>query len=260
MIVAFITIRFLDVIDILLVALLLYGFYRLIKGTAAINIFIGIFSVYLLWLIVKALNMQLLSSILGQIIGVGVIALIVLFQQEIRRFLLILGSRSMKKKNFSLEHIFSLNIERETAVQINSIVKACSDMSLSKTGALIVIARESKLFMYSETGDIINANTTSRMLESIFFKNNPLHDGAAIIINDKIYAAHCIMPLSENMELPPHLGLRHRAALGISEHTDAFVVVVSEETGKISVAEAGHLKSGINPVQLNNILKEKLTY
>jgi diadenylate cyclase len=256
----FITVRVLDVIDILLVSFLLYQLYMLLKGTSAINIFIGIFSVYLLWLIVKALNMELLGSILGQVIGVGVIALIVIFQQEIRRFLLIVGTRSLNKKPLSLERLFSFDVEPAPTLQINSITKACSDMSKTKTGALIIISRQSKLVMYSSTGEMINANTSSRLLENIFFKNSPLHDGAVIIIEDKIYAAGCILPISENPNLPPKYGLRHRAALGITEHTDAIAVVVSEETGAISIAEAGHLHSNLTTENLTMILKEKFLF
>jgi uncharacterized protein (TIGR00159 family) len=255
MIELFITVRILDIIDILIVSFLMYQFYMLIKGTAAINIFVGIFVVYLIWLIVKALNMELLGSILNQIIGVGMIALIVVFQQEIRRFLLLLGTRYLKQSSFSIEKLFSVKSDLGHAVRIHSVVKACTNLARDKVGAIIVIARQSRLFMYTETGDIINADTSNQLLQNIFFKNSPLHDGAVIIIEDKIYAARCILPISEDLNLPPSMGLRHRAALGITEHTDAIAIIVSEETGMISVSEAGKLSSDIGPSELLHFLR-----
>jgi len=256
MIPLFITLRVLDVIDILLVAYLMYKLYMLIRGTVAINIFIVIFSVYLLWLIVKALNMQLLGSILGQVIGVGVIALIIVFQQEIRRFLLLIGTRYLSR-NFSLDNLFSFNLPPKPNVRIKSIVKACINMSRTRTGALIVMARRSSLDIFAETGDILNADTSSRLIESIFFKNSPLHDGAIIINDDKIYAARCILPVSENMSLPASLGMRHRAALGMTENNDSFVIAVSEETGNISVADAGKLILNLTPKVLMQRLENE---
>ncbi|HEX3009414.1 MAG TPA: diadenylate cyclase CdaA [Bacteroidales bacterium] len=251
---SFITLRWLDVIDILLVAYLMYQIYVLIRGTVAINIFIGIFSIYLVWLVVRALNMQLLGSILGQIISVGVIALIILFQQEIRRFLLMLGSRYLSQ---SVEKMLNLNIAETPNVKIKQIARACSFLSDHKVGALIVISRKSSLSLYSETGDILNAETSSRLLESIFNKNSPLHDGAVIIINDKIHAARCILPVSENIDLPAHFGLRHRAALGVTENTDAIAVIVSEETGSISIADAGRIEHELSRESLTQFLEKE---
>jgi uncharacterized protein (TIGR00159 family) len=256
MITAFITIRFLDILDIILVAFLLYQFYKLIKGTVAINIFIGIFSLYLLWLIVRALDMELLGSILGQIIGVGVIALIIVFQQEIRRFLLVIGSRYISNYRFSLANLFSLKTKPKPKIKISEIVKACTDMSAFKTGALISISQRDNLANLAKTGIVINADTSSRLLESIFFKNNPLHDGSVIIRKDKIYAASCVLPASERADLPPHFGMRHRAAIGLTERTDAVVIVVSEETGAISFAKDGDIETNIGPNRLRDILKE----
>jgi uncharacterized protein (TIGR00159 family) len=241
----FITVKFLDVLDIILVAILLYQFYMLIKGTVAINIFIAIFTIYLFWLIVKALNMQLLGSILGQIMGVGIIALIIVFQQEIRRFLLLIGTRYMSRK-FSLENLLTASRDVVPEVKIKAIARACVNMSKQKMGALIVIARNSALQLYAETGDIINANTTTSMIETIFFKSSPLHDGAIIIINDKIFAAKCILPISQNLQIPANLGMRHRAGLGMSEHNDSFVIIISEETGQLSIAEYGQLTNNIS--------------
>lgn len=251
---SFISLRWLDVVDIILVAYLLYQIYMLIKGTVAINIFIGIFSIYLLWLVVKALNMQLLGSILEQVISVGVIALIILFQQEIRRFLLMLGSRYLSQ---SLEKVLNLNIAEAPNVKIKQIARACSHLSDHKVGALIVIARKSSLSLYSETGDLLSAETSSRLLESIFNKNSPLHDGAVIIYNDKIHAARCILPVSENIDLPAHFGLRHRAALGVTEHTDAIAIIISEETGSISIADAGRLEHELSRETLTQFLERE---
>ena len=257
MITAFITLRFLDILDILLVALLLYQIYNLIKGTTAINIFIGIFSLYLLWLIVKALNMSLLSSILGQVIGVGVIALLIVFQQEVRRFLLVISTRYIRTRKFSIDNFFSFGEKKQSEVNIDAIVSACSNMSTLKTGALIALTRNSDLLSFIKTGDIINADTTSRLLESIFFKNSPLHDGAVIIKDDRIVAARCVLPATERIDLPAQFGMRHRAALGIAEKTDAIVILVSEETGAISFAREENIETNIGPKRLRMILEQE---
>jgi uncharacterized protein (TIGR00159 family) len=257
MILSFIAIRFLDILDILLVAFLLYQIYNLIRGTAAFNIFIAIFTFYLLWLIVKALNMQLLGSILGQVIGVGVIALIIVFQQEIRRFLLIFGTRYLSSQKFSLEHIFSFRGKAATGkVNISAIVNACTNMSALKTGALIVITRKSDLFTYAKTGDIINADVSGRLLESIFFKNSPLHDGAVIIHKNRIWAARCVLPTTERLDIPAHFGMRHRAALGVTEKTDGVVITVSEETGGIALTQNGRIETHIGPNRLRTLLEQ----
>lgn len=256
----FITIRVLDIIDVILVAFLLYQIYMLIRGTVAINIFSVIVVLYIIWLVVRALNMELLSGILGQIIGVGVIAIIIVFQQEIRKFLLFIGTRYMSKSKFSLENLlFPKQKTDEASVNIDAIVKACRNMSETKTGALIVIARKSELQLYAETGDTIEAETSSRLLENIFFKNSPLHDGAVIIVNDKIHAARCVLPVTENINLPPQYGMRHRAAVGISEITDAIVVLVSEETGKISFVSHGSIKYGVTAQELKALLENNLS-
>ena len=247
---AFITIRILDIIDILLVAYLMYQVYLLIRGTVAMNIFIGILSVYLVWIIVKALEMELLGTILGQVIGVGVIALIIVFQQEVRRFLIFIGNQYFSRNRLSLEKVIPINIAQESKVRIKSVIKAVINMAKSRTGALIVLSKKSELTVFAETGDALNADTTSRLIESIFNRNSPLHDGAMIIRGDKVVAARCVLPVSENLNLPPNYGMRHRAALGMSENTDALVIIVSEETGLISTAESGKLKTDIDPKDL----------
>jgi diadenylate cyclase len=250
MLMEFITVRVLDVIDILLVAYLMYQVYLLIRGTVAMNIFIGILSVYLLWIIVKALDMQLLGTILGQIIGVGVIALIIVFQQEVRRFLIYIGNQYFSRNRLTLDRVIPINLAQQSKVRIKSVIKAVINMAKSRTGALIVISKKSELTVYAETGDMLNADTTSRLIESIFNKHGPLHDGAVIITGDKIVAARCVLPVSENLNLPPNYGLRHRAALGMTENTDSLVIVVSEETGEISVAENGRLQNDLDAKDL----------
>lgn len=255
MLMEFITVRVLDVIDILLVAYLMYQVYLLIRGTVAMNIFIGILSVYLLWIIVKALDMQLLGTILGQIIGVGVIALIIVFQQEVRRFLIFIGNQYFSRNRLTLEKVIPINLAQQPKVRIKSVIKAVINMAKSRTGALIVISKKSELTVYAETGDMLNADTTSRLIESIFNKHGPLHDGAMIITGDKIVAARCVLPVSENLNLPPNFGLRHRAALGMTENTDSLVIVVSEETGEISVAENGKLQNDLDPKDLMALLE-----
>jgi len=255
----FISLRLTDVIDILIVAFLLYQLYLLTKETVAVNIFIAIFGIFLFWLLVKALNMQLTGAILQQVFSVGAIALVVLFQPEIRRFLVKLGASYRTRSKWRFDKLFNTDKYLVRAIKIKSITKACVNMSESKIGALIVITRSTSLKVYAETGEIIDANTSSRLLENIFFKNTPLHDGAVIIEKDRIYAARCILPVSENRNLPPNLGLRHRAALGVTENTDALAIIVSEETGYISIADHGIIHENISKNELIQRLGKLLT-
>ncbi len=250
----FIKIELIDIIDITLVGLLIYQAYKLIRGTAALNIFTGIIVFYFIWIIVRALKMELLSAILGQVIGVGVLALIIVFQQEIRRFLLRLGTRYMDSgQKLRLVNAF-LGIKNKgvSLVLLDEVTHACRRMSEKKTGALIVIAKSSSLEFIIETGDRIDAIISRRLIENIFFKNAPLHDGAMVIANDKIVAARCTLPISENPHIPAHLGMRHRAAMGISEQSDANVIVVSEQNGQISYVQNGEIKkiNSINELRL----------
>jgi diadenylate cyclase len=240
MITAFIHVRIIDIIDILLVAFLMYQVYMLIKGTIATYIFVTIITFYVVWLLVKD-NMLLLGSILGQIIGVGAIALVVVFQQELRRFLIMFSLKYLPKAGISLDNFYSKIGVGLPVLNINAIIKACLNMSKDHVGALIVIQRNSMLDAYVGTGDILDARTTSRLIESIFNKWGPLHDGAVIIYQDKIRAACCILPVSDNFEIPENYGLRHRAGLGLSEQTDSLVIIISEKTGSISLAEGGIL-------------------
>jgi len=251
----FIQVRFLDVIDIFLVAIIFYEIYRLVKGTVALNIFMGIFFIFIVWLVVRSLKMELLGSILGQLFGVGVIAIIIVFQQEVRRFLLMLGSRYRTNRRFSLENLFSNQFKFASKASLSTIVDACRQMSESHTGALIVLARESELQEYVETGKNIDATITSELIKSIFFKNSPLHDGAMIISLNRIKSARCILPISQKLEISPVLGLRHRAAIGLSEQTDAFVIVVSEESGHISISSNGDLMDNVPADELFKILE-----
>lgn len=253
---AFITIRFLDILDIILVAILLYQIYRLIKGTVAFNIVIGMFSLYLLWLVVRALNMELLGSIMGQFIGVGVIALIVVFHPEIRKFLLFIGTNYTINKVLSLDKLFGTTKNKVIDhQQIDAIVDACVSMAKTKTGALIVIAGNSELKDQIITGEKLNAKISSSLIRTIFFKNTPLHDGAVIITGNKISAAGCILPVTQK-DLDKALGLRHRAAVGITEITDAICLIVSEERGSISFAKGGEIKRRISKEVLTTLLEE----
>lgn len=260
MITLFITIRWLDVLDILLVSILLYQLYNLVKGSAAINILVGILLIYFLWIIVKALDMQLFSSMLGRFIDVGVITLIIVFQQELRKFLLFIGSSDLFSKYKIGKNLFDFNLTKpQQMLDISSIVKASKNLSETKTGAIIVITKNSDLKFYSNTGDQLDAAISVRMLESIFYKNSPLHDGAIIITDNKIKAARCVLPVTENTNFPPHLGMRHRAAVGISEVSDAIAISVSEQTGEISVAKESNLNTNLSPEKLREFLEKEFS-
>ncbi len=251
----FLDFRFLDFIDILIFSFILYQIYVLIRGTVAMKIFMGILTLYLLWVLVKALNMQLLSSILGQITGVGVVALLIVFQQEIRKFFLQIGSNYLIGDKFSIEHIFSFIIKSEAKVNIYSIINASLPMSSDLTGALIVIERNSDLNIYAQSGVKIDAISSAHLIRTIFFKNSPLHDGAVIIRKDRILAAGCVLPLSKSTRLPENFGLRHRSALGMTEQTDAVVLAVSEERGTISVFYDNNMVENVKPMELRRLLK-----
>lgn len=240
----FIPFSFIDLIDILLVALVMFGIYRMSRGTNAPYIFTGIIVVYFVWVVVQALNMELLQAILGQVVSVGVIALIILFQPEIRNFLQAIGRRQGGFK--FINNIFSRS-SAESFLQ--PIITACSEMSATKTGALIVIAQRSDLADIVESGITLDAKMTVSLLENIFFKNAPLHDGAVVVMNGRVVAAKCILPVTQS-PVPKSYGTRHRAAIGITETSDAVVVVVSEETGGISVAFGGEIERNIAPQNL----------
>jgi len=252
----FINITITDILDIFLVAVLIYQVYNLMKNSAASRIFLAVVALYLVWVLARALKMEMLSTVLGQMLGVGVIAGFIVFQPEIRRFLLYLSIRYFDTNGWHgvfWRTIFHIK-KSSLPVDVDELVIACRNMSERNTGALILITRKSPLDVYAETGDIVDAQLSSRLLENIFFKNSPLHDGALIIDNNRIKAARCTLPITENPRLPASYGMRHRAALGASEHTDALVVIVSEETGKISIAEHGI----ITPLTGSSELRTKL--
>jgi len=246
-----------DIIDIVLVALMLYYLYRLMKESRSLNVFIGIMFFILVWLLVsQVFEMRLLGGILDKLISVGMIALIILFQEEIRKFLYTLGAHQRVR---SFMRFFSANDSKakEDKEMIIPIVMACMSMSRGKVGALIVIERSAPLEDIVDTGDKIDAKINQRLIENIFFKNSPLHDGAMIISKKRIKAAGCILPVSHNQDIPRSLGLRHRAAMGISQSSDAIAVIVSEETGHISVAIRGQFKLRLSAEELESILTEE---
>lgn len=252
----FIKIRLLDVIDIVLVAALLYALYNLVKGTVAIRIFIGIISFYLIWKLVKALDMKLLSEILGSFISVGVIALLIVFQQEIRKFLLLLGTPKFISKDKKRFFFWKVNINKASESNFSAIIKSCENLSASYTGALIVIANKYELQEVIESGVYIDAAISEALIDNIFYKNNPLHDGAIIIKNNRIKAASCILPLSNRKDFPVDYGLRHRAGLGVTEQSDALAIIVSEQTGNIAFCKEGILKTNVSLDLLKKLLKE----
>lgn len=243
-----------DLIDILLVAMIMYWIYRATKGTNAPYILTGIVAIYMLWVVVKTLNMELLSTILGQIISVGVIALIIVFQPEIRRFLQMIGMRQ-KRLGF-IVNIFSSH-DHTLSSNIDPVVAACADMAETRTGALIVIGQQSDLRLITDGGVALDAKLSTQLLKNIFFKNSPLHDGAVVLMGDRVVAAKCILPVSQS-EVPQSYGTRHLAAIGISEISDAVVIVVSEETGQISIAQSGHLYRNLEAQRLSQILQRFL--
>ena len=244
-----------DIIDILIVALLLYTLYKMMKESGTISIFTGVLAFVGVWIVVtQILDMRLIGSIMDKFMSVGLLILVILFQDEIKRFLVQLGSHKRWRFffNFFLKH-------KETGEKpyIMPIVHACMNMSKTKTGALIVIEQGVSLDNYKNTGDTINANVNARLIENIFFKNSPLHDGAMIIADDRIASAACILPVSHNTRIPKSMGLRHQSALGITEVTDALAVVVSEETGNISLAHNGKITTKISGKDLERMLAQE---
>lgn len=245
-----------DVIDILLVAYLLYQTYRLMKDSGSINIFIGILVFIGCWLIVsQVLEMRLLGSIFDKLVSVGVLALIVLFQDDIRKFLVNLGSH--KKLGNFFRILTNTKKEKVERADIMPIVMACMSMSKAKTGALMVIEKNVPLNEIIRSGETINADVNQRLIENIFFKNSPLHDGAMIIRHKQIIAAGCILPVSHDLNIPKELGLRHRAAMGVSQETDALAIIVSEETGGISVAYKSQFHLRLTAEELERILTKE---
>lgn len=255
--IGFLEVTWFDFIDVGLVSVLLYQVYKLIKGSIAMNIFLGLLALYLVYLMVLAAQMELLSTILGQFMGVGVIAMIVLFQPEIRKFLLVLGRSAEFRENF-LKTISNLRHGYHDDFDIGQVIEAAKTLRATKTGALIVFTRDSELKFYAQTGDILDSEVNKRLLLSIFNKYSPLHDGAVIIYKGRVKAARCVLPVSENDHLPPYFGLRHRAAVGMSENTDTLVLAISEETGRLILARNGKYLRSLKLKQVEQKIQEYL--
>lgn len=256
---SFFNLRFLDVIDILLVAIIVYYIYNLIRGTIAVNIFIGLVIIYLVYLVVKQSNMRMLTEIFGGFISVGSIALIVVFQQEIRRFLIHIGKNiSLRRHHMLLSLLFNKKEDKDNTVRLKPIIDACRSMQKSRTGALMIFSRYFDEEYYQNSGEYMDAQLSKRLLESIFQKHSPLHDGAVVIVDFKIKTASAILPLSDSEDLPLQFGLRHRAAIGVTEMSDAIAVVISEETGEISYAKQGNVNMNIGHDELEMLLNEDL--
>jgi uncharacterized protein (TIGR00159 family) len=248
-----------DVIDIILVAILLYYLYKLVKGTAAINIVVGIVIIYLIWKLTDILEMNILSNLLGQFISVGVFALIVVFQQEIRKFLLMLGSNNLTNNKLYFKYINIFKAARESnEMDIDEFFKGCEKLVKSKTGALFIIERNNSLDFIRNTGDNLYLEISSPIIESIFYKNSPLHDGAVILDGNFITAARVVLPVSENKNIDSRLGLRHRAAFGITEKTDAIAIVISEENSQITFVKNGEIFEYKNIDQLKTMIEAEL--
>ncbi|RKR85392.1 uncharacterized protein (TIGR00159 family) [Mucilaginibacter gracilis] len=249
---------FFDVLDIVIVAIIIYQLYNLIRGTIAANIFIGLAIICLMFFAVDALHMRLLTAILRRFMDVGIIALIIVFQQEIRRFLLLVGKNASLQRNKAWwRYFFGKNeVEKDNLARIKPIIDACKSLKQTHTGALIVFAKYYDEQFFQNSCEVVDAKISKRLLESIFQKTSPLHDGAVVIAENKIKAASCILPLTDNTDLPPQFGLRHRAGIGVSEANDATAIIISEETGELSYAKHGRVKMNIGFAELEKLLNK----
>jgi diadenylate cyclase len=257
--IGFLDVTWVDFADIALVGILLYHVYKLIRGSLAVNIFLGILALYLMYLIVRAAEMELLANILGQFMGVGVLAMIVLFQPELRKFLLMIGRSAEFNRDNIIRSFGSWRThEYHDEFDINQVMEAIKTLKASHTGALIVFSRDTELKFYIETGDPLDAQVNKRLLLSIFNKNSPLHDGAVIIYKGRIKAARCVLPVSENDHLPATFGLRHRSAVGMSENSDTLIVAISEQTGRLVLARNGKFIRGLKLKQVEQKILEYL--
>lgn len=256
----FLDFKITDLIDIVLVAILLYYIYKLVRGTVAINIFIGIVIIWGFWKLTDALNMDMISSMVGGFMSVGLIALIIVFQQEIRKFLLMIGSTNFAKKRSLMKPFrFLREADQDSGLDLQAVINACERMGKSKTGALLVFERNTSLDFVAGSGDEMNLEVNQPILESIFFKNSPLHDGAIIIRNNTVIATRVILPISKERSIPLRFGLRHRAAVGITEKTDALALVVSEESGDLSYIKNGEFILYNDLTELEEMLRQDLT-
>ncbi|MDD6889053.1 MAG: diadenylate cyclase CdaA [Bacteroidales bacterium] len=244
-----------DIFDIVIVAFLLYYLYKIMKESGTINIFYGVLAFIMVWVITsELLGMRLIGSILDKFMSIGLLVLVILFQDQIKRFLVELGSQKRWRFIGNLFHHHRVTVQEDANKWIMPVVYACMNMSRTKTGALIVIRQSIPLDNYEKTGDIIDAEINSRLIENIFFKNSPLHDGAMIIDGNRIMSAGCILPVSHDTDIPRSMGLRHRSALGISQATDAAAIIVSEETGNISIALKGKIRTRLSSTELEHYL------
>ncbi len=255
--IGFLPVRLWDLLDILIVGYLMYQIYKLLRGNIAFNIFIGVLTLYVVWWLVNELEMELLSAVLDQFVSVGVIVIVIIFQQEVRRFLLFLGNTTVRQRFNFLGRLFDRSFEAPAPEdrQINALKAALLRMSRRKIGALIVLAKNLDLNGLTSPGVMLDGNISEPLIESIFNKSSPLHDGAVIIADGKVRAASCVLPVSENPNLPKSAGLRHRAAVGITERADVAAFVVSEETGKVSIAYEGKLRMGIGEEDIGELLR-----
>jgi diadenylate cyclase len=255
--IGFLEVTWVDFIDIAIVSILLYQVYKLIRGSIAVNIFLGILALYLIYLIVRAAQMELLATILGQFMGVGVLAIIILFQPEIRKFLLVIGRSTEFRENF-FKNLANWRHEYHDDFDVHEVIEAVKTLKATRTGALVVFSSDTELRFYIETGEALDAEVTKGLLLSIFMKKSPLHDGAVIIYKGRIKAARCVLPVSENDNLPEHYGLRHRSAIGMSENTDTLVMAISEETGRLVLARNGKYLRGLKLKQVERKILEYL--
>jgi diadenylate cyclase len=255
--IGFLEVGWVDFIDVALVSVLLYQVYKLIRGSIAVNIFLGILALYLVYLIVRAAQMELLTTILGTFMNVGVLAMIILFQPEIRKFLLVIGRSTEFRENI-FKTIANWRHQYHDDFDIGQVIEAAKNLKATKTGALLVFSRDTELKFYAQTGDALDAEVSKRLLLSIFNKNSPLHDGAAIIYKGRMKAARCVLPVSENDHIPPNYGLRHRAAIGMSENTNTLVLAVSEETGRLLLARNGKYLRSLKLKQVETKILEYL--
>lgn len=257
----FIDFSFTDTVDILLVTLLMYSLYRLVKGTVAINIFIGIVIIYLIWRLTDLLKMDILSNLLGKFISVGFFALIVVFQEEIRKFLLLIGSSNFTNRRNIIRYFrFHNQVKIESDLNFDVLLESCKEMATQKTGAIIVLQRNNVLDFLINKENQTDMTLSPQLLQTIFFKNSPLHDGAVLMKKNKIMATRVVLPVSESRQISSKYGLRHIAALGITEKTDAVVIVISEQTGKITYVKNSELETLKNVDQLKNLLQHDLSF
>lgn len=259
--IGFLGVNLLDLLDIVIVGYLIFRIYKLLRGNIAFNIFIGIAILYAIWGLVSLLKMEMLSSILGQFVNVGFIIIIIIFQPEVRRFLLLLGNTTLGGRTNFISRLLTRSMEpkedRQSSLQ--QIKTALLRLSKEKTGALIVFSRNIDLDTIGHASVPLNADINQLLLVSIFQKESPLHDGAVVIGKGKILAAGCILPVSESATLPESAGLRHRAALGVTERTNTAAFVVSEETGAISFAEDSQIEFALSEARLNELLFRQST-